>query len=268
MARARNIKPALYKNEDLAECSIWARYIFPGLWMLADREGRLEDRPKRIKGELLAFDSQDVEPLLAELATRGFLVRYEVDGVRYLQISTFAKHQTPHYSEKASVIPPPKLQETPPHDGGGNPGTLQEKDAIKRGSQPPDSLIPDSPNPDSPNPDSLIPDKTGTVSAILPAEACRVMREAGLPIANPGHPKLVAACAMGATVGEFENAARVAMNARKDFRYAVGIVLKTREEIAQGAPPRKPSKAEKLAATAANLGSARHETRKGQTYDH
>src|SRR6185369_15871620 len=29
MARARNIKPGLYKNEDLAECSLAARLLFP-----------------------------------------------------------------------------------------------------------------------------------------------------------------------------------------------------------------------------------------------
>lgn len=107
MARARNIKPGLYKNEDLAECSIWARYIFPGLWMLADREGRLEDRPKRIKAELLPFDTKDVEPLLAELMSAGFIVRYEVDGVRYIQISKFSEHQTPHVREQASTFPSP-----------------------------------------------------------------------------------------------------------------------------------------------------------------
>ncbi|MCX8018393.1 MAG: hypothetical protein N2690_10910, partial [Rhodocyclaceae bacterium] len=59
--RARNIKPGFYKNEDLAECSVWARLIFPGLWMMADRDGRLEDRPKRIKAELLPFDAVDVD---------------------------------------------------------------------------------------------------------------------------------------------------------------------------------------------------------------
>lgn len=107
MARSRNIKPGLFKNEELAECSVWARYIFPGLWMLADREGRLEDRPKRIKGDLLPYDTQDVEPLLRELAQRGFLVRYEVDGAGYIQISKFSKHQNPHHREPASTIPPP-----------------------------------------------------------------------------------------------------------------------------------------------------------------
>lgn len=134
MARARNIKPGLYKNEDLAECSIWARYLFPGLSTIADREGRLEDRPKRIKAELLPFDSQDVEPLLKELCARGFIERYEVGGHRYIEIRTFTRHQSPHYSEKPSVIPPPDSR---------------SHDAIMRGQQPPDSLIPDSLIPDS-----------------------------------------------------------------------------------------------------------------------
>lgn len=107
MARARNIKPGFYKNEDLAECSVWARLIFPGLWMLADRDGRLEDRPKRIKAELLPFDSENVDPLLNELQARGFLVRYRNSDGSFIQISKFSDHQTPHYSEKPSVIKPP-----------------------------------------------------------------------------------------------------------------------------------------------------------------
>lgn len=162
MARARNIKPGFYKNEDLAECSVWARFIFPGLWMLADREGRLEDRPKRIKGELLPFDSQDVDPLLNELQATGFLVRYRNADGAFIQISKFSTHQNPHYSEKASVIKPPELPESKPHQQQEKPGTLPEDSRkttlIKRGSQPPDSLIPDSLNPLPPNPDSRIPD--------------------------------------------------------------------------------------------------------------
>ena len=39
--RARDIKPGFFKNDQLAECSMAARLLFPGLWMLADREGRL-----------------------------------------------------------------------------------------------------------------------------------------------------------------------------------------------------------------------------------
>lgn len=107
MARARNIKPGFFKNEDLAELNPETRLLFIGLWTLADREGRLEDRPKRIKAELFAFDSFDVDSMLSELQSRSFLIRYEVDGGRFIQVSNFVKHQDPHYREKASEIPPP-----------------------------------------------------------------------------------------------------------------------------------------------------------------
>lgn len=157
MARARNIKPGFYKNEELAECSVWARLIFPGLWMLADREGRLEDRPKRIKAELLPFDGQDVDRLLAELERHGFIERYRNEDGSFIQISKFLEHQSPHYSEKPSAIKPPKLpenggdelQETP---GNGKASSHEDSGShpvIKRGSQPPDSLNPDSLNPES-----------------------------------------------------------------------------------------------------------------------
>lgn len=114
MARARNIKPGFFKNEDLAECSPWARLCFAGLWTLADREGRLEDRPKRIKGELFAFDSVEVEPLLRDLEARGFILRYVVDGRALMQIVAFLKHQTPHHREPESDLPPPQSPGQPP----------------------------------------------------------------------------------------------------------------------------------------------------------
>jgi hypothetical protein len=115
LARARNIKPGFFKNEDLAECSAWARLCFAGLWTLADREGRLEDRPKRIKGELFAFDTVDVEPLLVELAQFGFILRYEAQDRRFIQIISFQKHQNPHHKEPPSTIPSPESPGFLPH---------------------------------------------------------------------------------------------------------------------------------------------------------
>lgn len=108
MARARNIKPGFFKNEILGEMPMEARMLFIGLWTLADREGRLEDRPKRIKMELFPYDSFDVDPMLSRLQADGFLTRYEVGGFRFIQIENFVKHQDPHYKEKASEIPPPE----------------------------------------------------------------------------------------------------------------------------------------------------------------
>lgn len=105
MARARNIKPGFFRNADLVELSFEARLLFVGLWTLADRSGRLEDRPKQIKMEIFPADSVDCNALLDDIAATGMLTRYTVDGKRYLQVVNFIKHQNPHRDEKASTIP-------------------------------------------------------------------------------------------------------------------------------------------------------------------
>lgn len=105
MARARNIKPGFFRNAELVELPYETRLLFPGLWMLADREGRLEDRPKQIKMEIFPADTLDVELLLQQLEQAGLIERYSVDGKHYIQINNFTKHQQPHHREPPSVIP-------------------------------------------------------------------------------------------------------------------------------------------------------------------
>jgi hypothetical protein len=84
--RARLLKPGLFLNERLAEVSPLGRLLFPALWCLADREGRLEDRPKRIKAEALPYDNADISALLDELEAGGFIRRYEVDEQRLILV--------------------------------------------------------------------------------------------------------------------------------------------------------------------------------------
>lgn len=115
MARSRNIKPGFFIDELLAECAFESRLLFSGLWCLADREGRLRDRPKKIKGEIFPHDNVNVEILLAELASKldedgspAFLIRYVVDGIRYIQVVHFLSHQNPHKNERDSIIPTPE----------------------------------------------------------------------------------------------------------------------------------------------------------------
>lgn len=105
MARARNIKPGLFSNELMAELPAFDRLLFIGLWCLADREGRLEDRPKRIKMELFPCDTYDVEAGLASLANAKFITRYSVEGFSAIEIDNFQKHQRPHGTEKDSSLP-------------------------------------------------------------------------------------------------------------------------------------------------------------------
>lgn len=111
--RARNIKPGLFKNDVLAEVEPLGRILFTGLWCMADREGRLEDRPRRIKAEILPYDDCDVDHLLQQLEERGFVHRYQVAGERYIVITGFTRHQRPHSSEVESVIPPPDGENAP-----------------------------------------------------------------------------------------------------------------------------------------------------------
>lgn len=105
MPRARNIKVGFFKNEVLAECEPLARILFEALWCEADRDGRLEDRPKRLKAEYLAYDNVDIEDLLWQLADRGFIKRYAANGCNYIYIPNFGRHQKPHKQEESRNHP-------------------------------------------------------------------------------------------------------------------------------------------------------------------
>ena len=106
--RSRNIKPGFFTNEDLGVADPFIPLLFAGLWCLADKAGRLEDRPARIKAELFPYrGDMDVNGFLTELSRLKLIVRYSIgpDEQRYIQIYNFRKHQSPHHTEKHSVIP-------------------------------------------------------------------------------------------------------------------------------------------------------------------
>lgn len=108
MARARNIKPSFFKNELLGVADPLLSLLFVSLWQLADKEGRLEDRPLRIKAETFPYrDGVDVNGYLTELERLGFIQRYWVNDLALIQVVNFRKHQTPHKTEKPSVLPGP-----------------------------------------------------------------------------------------------------------------------------------------------------------------
>ncbi len=107
MARTRNLKPGFFKNETLTELPYETRLLFAGLWIIADRSGRLEDRPKRIHAELFPYDWKiDVDKMLEQLDEHGFILRYQMNGASYIQIPKWYEHQNPHHKEIESVIPP------------------------------------------------------------------------------------------------------------------------------------------------------------------
>ena len=152
MARARNIKPGFFANDTLAELDPLTRLLFIGLWTIADRDGRLEDRPKRIKATIFPYDDCNVDLMLAALHKSGFILRYRANDIDAIQVRKWSKHQNPHIKELPSIIPAPCQ-----NDSGlmeGDSGT-----AVARTPKPePTVLIPDSgfliPDPGLLNPDS------------------------------------------------------------------------------------------------------------------
>src|SRR5579872_5132591 len=82
-----------------------ARLLFQGLWCLADREGRLEDRPTQIKLLIFPNDRVKVDELLNELASQHLIVRYEAGGHRCIWIPRFRENQNPHPHEAESALP-------------------------------------------------------------------------------------------------------------------------------------------------------------------
>jgi len=144
MARARNIKPGFFKNEELVNLPFEVRLFFIGLWTLADREGRLEDRPKKIKMEIFPGDNVDVLDCLDKLEKSGFIHRYEIEEYKYIQIVNFLKHQNPHHKEAPSTIPESGAI---PRQALGINGESPEKardNPADSGFLVTDSLIPDS----------------------------------------------------------------------------------------------------------------------------
>lgn len=140
MARSRNIKPGFFQNDLLAEIDPLGRLLFSGLWTIADRAGRLEDRPKRIKAAVLPYDECNIDELLDELSKRGFIQRYRVSDSQYIVVKNFTKHQNPHCKEPESTIPAPDKNST---------DIVQEPDENRSSLADSLNLISDSPSPAS-----------------------------------------------------------------------------------------------------------------------
>lgn len=233
MARARNLKPGLLKNEVLGVADPLYTILFEGLWILADRDGKLEDRPLKIRGEVFPYrEGLDMNAMLDWLQTNEFIQRYEVKGKRYILVTEFKKHQNPHKNEALSEIPDPIQKST-------------EEIAIVPdfvGTTPADSLLL---TPDSPilTPDPLITAgdsaaEVGGVSGFTPTPAgviCKALRQAGIADTNPGHPDLIVLLEAGATEAEFLGAVPAALDKGHAFAYVLGTVKRQRTEAAKTA---------------------------------
>lgn len=181
--RARNIKPSLFQNEVLAVSDPLYTVLFAGLWCLADREGRLEDRPTKIHFLINAGRSAVSTALAIDwLTAHGFIVRYRVNSSDLIEVVNFVKHQRPYVREAASVLPPPPsnknrhLMNDAAVTDRVNPLRVETMNTAITGQGTtitgPVALIPDS-GFLIPDTGSLIPDSPGASERLLDARRAR-----------------------------------------------------------------------------------------------
>lgn len=174
MARARNIKPGLFRNEVLGVADPLYTLLFQGLWLLADREGRLEDRPLRIKADIFPYrEGINTGAMLGWLVDAGFIQRYQCGGLALIQILNFTKHQNPHKNEPESSYGAPEELGATPEKIGSAPADS--------GSRIPDSgyLTADTPTPAAPPPP--VAAAPAPVPASVPAQGRKKAIKTAMP---------------------------------------------------------------------------------------
>ena len=118
MARIRTIKPEFFTSDDIVSMTPLARLFYVSLWCEADREGRLEWKPRTLKLRYLPGDNCNIEELANELIEGGLIVLYEVDGKEYAEILSFKKHQVINNRESESKIPSRVTHASPTRESG------------------------------------------------------------------------------------------------------------------------------------------------------
>ena len=104
MARIRTIKPEFFTSEDIVGLSPLARLLYIATWCEADKEGRLQWKPRTMKLRYFPADDCDIDALARELVASGLVIPYG-DGLAY--IPCFGKHQHINPRESASTLPQP-----------------------------------------------------------------------------------------------------------------------------------------------------------------
>ncbi len=73
MSRIRTVKPEFFLDEDLAALDPLDRLTFIGLFCQADKAGRMEDRPDRLRLQVLPYDKGNFNARLQRLMIHGSL---------------------------------------------------------------------------------------------------------------------------------------------------------------------------------------------------
>lgn len=121
MARIRTVKPSFFRSRSVkALHGSDPKLVWIGLWLLADDEGRLLDEPEIMAGDLwaLSLTVPKIDRILTELHDKKRLIRYEVSGEKYIQITGW-EHQKISHPTPSEIPPAPESFRNPPESFRG-----------------------------------------------------------------------------------------------------------------------------------------------------
>jgi hypothetical protein len=151
--RIRTIKPSFFRSDDVSALPLRARLTWVGLWTQCDDQGRTKDHARLIKADIWPLDNvslADIEEDLETLAEHGRIVRYEVDGQRYLEIVNWHDHQTIQKPTRSKIPAPPDGTTEPLPETYGSPTSRKGREGKGRDAHarepPPPRTCPKHPN--------------------------------------------------------------------------------------------------------------------------
>lgn len=136
MPRIRTIKPDFFTSESVSRLSLRARLTWVGMWTHCDDEGRCRDNPKLIRAAVWPLDEvsvKQVEQDLEELAAHARILRYEVAGKRYIEVTNWTEHQKIN-RPVASKFPAPSGGRLIVHEGLSD-GSVSEQGGLTIGKE-------------------------------------------------------------------------------------------------------------------------------------
>lgn len=115
MARKRMIDPNIWQSEDFSRLSVFARYLFIGMFSNADDEGRGRANPNYLRSTIFPYDdirTADIKKALSEISRNTSVVLYEEAHSGFYAFLNWGKWQKVEKPTKSILPPPPKEQKT------------------------------------------------------------------------------------------------------------------------------------------------------------
>ena len=112
MARKRMLDPNIWVSEDIAQLSIFARYLFIGMISNADDEGKGRANVAYLKSTIFPYDedvsTRKVQEALKSIAQHCTIQIYEVDGKQYYAFRNWKKWQKVEKPSPSQIPNPPQ----------------------------------------------------------------------------------------------------------------------------------------------------------------